>query len=414
MSACLKPLEVVQKRNKLALELDNNTGGQCTRKLINEWDKNCLANHMYCGQASDSAFLPTRLLEINDVGNPTTCRLVLREEVPCASRYTALSYRWGAMKTKGETRLLESTFDTMRTGLPLSSLPKTYVDAIDVTSWLGIRYIWIDAICIIQDLLHDWRAEASTMQAIYRNSYLTISAIAGTHDNPGLFYARDPVRVQPTIVNIAYTSCDNPVPFVHRDEKRKEAESFQMGNVTMERGWCLQERLLSPRVLHFGSHQVFWECREQRASDKTPESLDVDTGEVTGGQFELRGPWVTIVTTGKKGILDNNNFLAHFQYLDPSSALEKPLVIETDDSVYHDTEIIYDTQDDMVKQAFCMPICTWRNELPTWHFRGIVLVPVEDGGFNYRRIGLVDGFFKTEEEAHTFFSQFPRRSVTVT
>ncbi|KAI4929245.1 uncharacterized protein J4E92_004909 [Alternaria infectoria] len=275
MSACLKPLEVVQKRNKLALELDNNTGGQCTRKLINEWDKNCLANHIYCGQASDSAFLPTRLLEINDVGNPTTCRLVLREEVPCASRYTALSYRWGVMKTKGETRLLESTFDTMRTGLPLSSLPKTYVDAIDVTSWL-------------------------------------------------------------------------------------------------------------------------------------------DTGEVTGGQLELRGPWVTIVTTGKKGILDNNNFLAHFQYLDPSSALEKPLVIETDDSVYHDTEIIYDTQDDMVKQAFCMPICTWRNELPTWHFRGIVLVPVEDGGFNYRRIGLVDGFFKTEEEAHTFFSQFPRRSVTVT
>ena len=567
MSACLKPLEVVQKRNKLALELDNNTGGQCTRKLINEWDKNCLANHIYCGQASDSAFLPTRLLEINDVGNPTTCRLVLREEVPCASRYTALSYRWGAMKTKGETRLLESTFDTMRTGLPLSSLPKTYVDAIDVTSWLGIRYIWIDAICIIQDLLHDWRAEASTMQAIYRNSYLTISAIAGTHDNPGLFYARDPVRVQPTIVNIAYTSCDNPVPFVHRDEKRKEAESFQMGNVTMERGWCLQERLLSPRVLHFGSHQVFWECREQRASDRTPESLDVgkqshvleggrtrlwklfigdiqfrhgrdpyedllrewydtlriystcqltyasdklvaisglandmrsalntrrpdkyhtylaglwyedvrfglcwrmkgfgrrpavyrapswspmsvdgaiiyidlrkrggltyyisdadctaithclndlDTGEVTGGQLELRGPWVTIMTTGRKVDFYNNCFHAHFQYLEPSSALETPLVVEADDSVCHDTEIIYDTQDDMAKQAFCMPICTWRRERPTWFFRGIVLVPVEDGGPNYRRIGLVDGFFKTEEVAHTFFSQFPRRSVTVT
>ncbi|KAI4692325.1 uncharacterized protein J4E84_003294 [Alternaria hordeiaustralica] len=211
LSSNLKPLEVVQKRNKLTLELDDNTGGQCTRKLVNEWDKNCLANHVYCGQASDSAFLPTRLLEINDISDPTTY-----------------------------------------------------------------------------------------------------------------------------------------------------------------------------------------------------------TGEVTGGQLELRGPWVTIVTTGKKGILDNNNFLAHFQYLDPSSALEKPLVIETDDSVYHDTEIIYDTQDDMVEQAFCMPICTWRNELPTWHFRGIVLVPVEDGGFNYRRIGLVDGFFKTEEEAHTFFSQFPRRSVTVT
>ncbi|KAH6878354.1 heterokaryon incompatibility protein-domain-containing protein [Alternaria rosae] len=269
----LLPLESMQEKADLILELNDNTDGQHSRRLIDGWDKNCLAKHSRCTRTGDSAFLPTKILEFEDGSNPTTCRLVLREEIYSNSRYTALSYRWGTAGKPGKLCLLQSTFDTIRSGLPLGSLSKTYVDAIHVTARLGIRYIWIDALCIIQDSPKDWRVEAATMQAVYRNSYLTISAVAGAHDDSGLFYSRDPAKVQPTVVNIAYTSYDKPKTFVCSDETQAVEASFRLGNVTRKRGWCPQERLLPCRVLHFGSQQVFWECHEQHASETMPWSM---------------------------------------------------------------------------------------------------------------------------------------------
>lgn len=559
------PLECEPASRRLNLEMDDNTDGQYARKLIDEWDKNCLVNHLQCGKISDFTFLPTRMLEIKDVSNPTTCTLVLREEVPLGSRYNALSYCWGTAKKQGRMCLSQSTFNTIRTGLPLGSLPKTYVDAIRVTARLGIQYIWIDALCIIQDSPYDWRFEASTMQAVYRNSYLTISAVAGAHDDCGLFYPRDPVKMQPTVVKIAYTFYDKPKLFVHDKEYGVERRSWEVGKVTTSRGWCLQERLLAPRVLHFGAQQLFWECYEQHAcesipgstsysldsvvertrlwkrlfgepygvttgdsyqdlfvewydllssyshcqltyaSDKlvaisglandmkaalntcrpgihhtylaglwaedlrfslcwllqgigrrpaayrapswSPMSLDgptrwdmpimrdsviwyvedadclatthcvdgSDTGEVAGGQLELRGPWTTIQTVAAMGETLNTRRLSCLQYSDPISALETHLPLIR-------ALVYYDTQDDMVEQAFCIPIhATW-HEFRGWTFQGIVLVPVQDERLTYRRIGLVifdlandktDAAVNTEDVAQAFFSPVEKRSVTV-
>jgi len=553
----LWPLESIQKDTELSFELDDSTGGQHARKLIDEWDRNCLANHQQCGQIGNSAFLPTRLLDFEDVSNPTTCRLVLREEVSCPSKYTTLSYCWGTTANQGRLCLSQTTFNTLRTGLPVESLPKTYVDAIHVTARLGIRYIWIDALCIVQDSPQDWRSEASTMQAVYRNSYLTISAVVGAHNASGLFYPRKPVEVQPTVVNIAYSSCDKPKPFLHAMEFLLVHNNniWGVGNVTTKRGWCLQERILPSRVLHFGAQQVFWECYENHAcetipashaprrkatrlwkvllgeepfidssgpyedlfsewyrmlshysscqlthaSDKlvaisgladdmklalntrrpgiqhtyvaglwaedlrlglywsldtfgsrptvyrapswSPMSLDgpmrwyrapsrdnhtwcvgdadctavthyengLETGEVTDGKLELRGPWATLegVTTATGGRAFSTRCLVRFPYLDPDSVLERPLVVEANAMVQ------YDTEGDMVDQAFCMPLYTRLSGKGRWSFRGIVLVQLDDGRSTCRRIGLAEGFFTEGEVAHTFFSQCPRRSVTV-
>jgi len=557
----LLPIERMQEKADMILELNDNTDGQHSRKLVDEWDQNCLAKHPRCARTGDPAFWPTRILEFEDGGNPTTFRLVLREELQSNSRYTALSYRWGTAENSSKMCLLQSTFDTIRSGLPIGCLPKTYIDAIHVTSRLGIRHMWIDALCIIQDSPEDWRSEAATMQAVYRNSYLTISAVAGAHDDSGLFYPRDPVKVQRTLFNIMYTSHHKPKPFICGGENLAVELSFQLGNVTRKRGWCLQERLLPSRVLHFGSQQVFWECQEQHASETMPWSMyyghqdgdvprkrlwkfligeetssdpenpyknlflewyatlstysnckltyasdklvaisgladdmksalnirrphthhkyvaglwaedlrfglcwllrgsgrrpevyrapswspmsldgsiywegspergeftchvadadctavtlcinDLDTGEVTGGQLKLRGPWMAIQTTTARYEDDEPNVrrLAYLKHYDPDSVPDRSQGIEVSLSVF------YDAMDDIMEQAFCMPMYTTSiRETSNSYFRGIVLVPVEDRPSTYRRIGFMVGVFHIEEVMRTYISELEIRSVMV-
>lgn len=78
-------------------------------------------------------------------------------------------------------------------GIPWELLPTTFRDAIQVTKGLGIRYLWIDSLCIIQDDDVDWKEESSKMASIYQNSFLTICATAAPDDEAGLW-----PRVAPT------------------------------------------------------------------------------------------------------------------------------------------------------------------------------------------------------------------------
>ena len=57
---------------------------------------------------------------------------------------------------------------------------------------LSIRYVWIDSLCIIQDLAEDWRLESSRMGDVYRHSFCNISASKNTLKEEGLFAPRDP------------------------------------------------------------------------------------------------------------------------------------------------------------------------------------------------------------------------------
>jgi hypothetical protein len=72
-------------------------------------------------------------------------------------------------------------------GIPLSELPMTFQDAISVTKALGIRYLWVDSFCIIQDDEKDWEAQASLMASIYENAYITLAAGASANDDGGFF-----------------------------------------------------------------------------------------------------------------------------------------------------------------------------------------------------------------------------------
>jgi hypothetical protein len=99
--------------------------------------------------------------------------------------YTALSHCWGAVA--GHLVTMTANLKQMIRGIPIEEIPKTYIDAFEITRSLGVRYIWIDALCIIQDDPEDWQLESAKMCDIYRNAYYTIAASAAASNDHGCF-----------------------------------------------------------------------------------------------------------------------------------------------------------------------------------------------------------------------------------
>ncbi|KAK4239753.1 heterokaryon incompatibility protein-domain-containing protein [Achaetomium macrosporum] len=177
------------------------------------------------------------------------------------AQYVCLSHCWGSRQP------LKTTKKTLRSHLrkiPWESLPNTFRDAIRFTRALGIPYIWIDSLCIIQDDRHDWLRESQKVARIFQNCYLTVAATAGADGRAGLYTyrgARSTPVTTTTVDGRAQTVFVRAVPN-HMDKwasNRFNRKDFPL----LTRGWVLQERILSPRVLHFGSRELLWECNKE-------------------------------------------------------------------------------------------------------------------------------------------------------
>ena len=240
-----------------------NTSSDMGLEFVKAWIGNCLANHASCNKYRWPRCLPSRLLEIGD-------KLMLRpcEGLPPDTPYTTLSHRWATLET---TRLTKSSYCTFsEVCIPLGDLPLKYQHAISYTKRLGIRYIWIDSLCIIQDSEEDWVKEASRMGQVYSNSYCNIAATASSGDG-GLFHNRDPTSISSCKVRPQWDGLDRGVHYCGiRGEFFNEVLTVPLNT----RGWVLQERFLAPRVLHFGLNQLFWECSQSSASEMFPEGLN--------------------------------------------------------------------------------------------------------------------------------------------
>jgi len=150
--------------------------------------------------------------------------------------------------------------------IDVSSLPKTFQDAIIVSKKLNVRFLWIDSLCIIQET-DDWEREASLMGHIYANAMCNLSALGATPGNGGLFFPRNAEWARPLKVEVA---CKNGLfELVHSGFWESSVNSMDLNL----RGWVFQERLLAPRILHFGSEQVFWECQKLNACEAYPTGL---------------------------------------------------------------------------------------------------------------------------------------------
>ncbi|KAF6831669.1 heterokaryon incompatibility protein [Colletotrichum musicola] len=140
------------------------------------------------------------------------------------------------------------TLEEYKKSLPMDLLPQNFLDAILVTRKLGLRYLWIDALCIVQYSLADWEAEAARMGSVYSNAAVTISALRSKDSKKGFLGRRN----QCCVILSSDFAAHRPLPGFDAAVSKSPLS---------KRGWCLQERLLSPALLNFGAGQMYWECR---------------------------------------------------------------------------------------------------------------------------------------------------------
>jgi hypothetical protein len=80
--------------------------------------------------------------------------------------------------------------ESHRRGIAWSEVSKYFRDAIAITRKLGIRYLWIDSLCIIQDDREDQELEAIKMGSVYGNAYLVLAATAAADGDVGCIFPR--------------------------------------------------------------------------------------------------------------------------------------------------------------------------------------------------------------------------------
>jgi Heterokaryon incompatibility protein (HET) len=180
-----------------------------------------------------------------------------------------------------------ATIAELTKGVTLERLPQTIVDAVQITRRLGFKYLWIDALCIIQDDAGDKATEISKMGSIYKNATITVAAANARGATEGFLRAK--------IEKISTPSAT--VPFY-------APESAEMGTVTLnsavdsyslspedhlsDRGWTLQEALLPPRLLVFSDIEVLWECDADHSGHENPKSANSGTVQRLGHVPTLR------------------------------------------------------------------------------------------------------------------------------
>jgi hypothetical protein len=125
-----------------------------------------------------------------------------------------------------------------------------------------------------RDDLTDWYHEASRMDQVYMQSICNISATDARDGTEGLFRYRSPHHIYPAHVDLCVkgVKCSSELidcTVLYSDLLRHNISRTAVGG----RGWILQERLLARRVLHFSSHQLFWECREHQACERYPHGF---------------------------------------------------------------------------------------------------------------------------------------------
>ncbi|KAI4200989.1 MAG: hypothetical protein LQ350_003558 [Teloschistes chrysophthalmus] len=168
----------------------------------------------------------------------------------------------------------------LRNKIPVACLTKTFREAMEMTVRMGIRYLWIDSLCIIQDSEEDWKRESKMMGAIYEHAFCNIAAAKASIGDEGLFTHRPLFDVKPCIVDIKETSL-GPITMFVKDEKYTEFDSFDSKDPLHLRAWVTQEWIMSPRVLHFGRYQSCWQCLEFSAPEASHRGVWQSNGKIT-------------------------------------------------------------------------------------------------------------------------------------
>lgn len=226
------------------------------------WLETCRKTHRKCPKPSE--FVPTRLLELSKTpGGLVEARLCETCEKDDVEPFAALSYCWGGDQP---LKLTKSTRIQLLERIKPEELPQTLSDAIDVTVSLGIKYLWIDALCIIQDDDDDKGRELGKMSMIYSCALVTLVASRAEAVQKGFLQDRLIGKI-PGFGLRGYLPASEPCVFLiprqdFENMGRSDISKAKKASYISQRAWCFQERLLSPRIIDFGAVQTLWWCQE--------------------------------------------------------------------------------------------------------------------------------------------------------
>lgn len=303
---------------------EEDPASEATFALAERWMDVCKNQH---DCEPEGSLLPDRVIAIDTDGDTMALRLVETRREP--RKYVALSHSWG----RGPRMILTTTnIDSMKQNMPFSEMPKTFQDAVVITKRLGLQYLWIDSLCIIQDSPSDWATQSMLMASIYAGATLTICATGSSSDDEGVLLSRSAVYNPPD-----YTAGIRDMRTSAVAAASVKTSSGQLSRLTFfpqrsndggvhtlpspldpvsqdplnTRAWAFQERILSPRKLMYGEDQLYWECTMSlfsedgsRGQTTTPLMFNIINSEkAQSGRERRRNGWPRLVAAYSQGRL---------------------------------------------------------------------------------------------------------------
>jgi hypothetical protein len=227
---------------------------------MNGWLEDCTRGscHHEC-QASSNVKPPTRLIDVGTGDKPILKLVESASEMLLSSSYIALSHRWGEIKphrpfstlpvdNTGEGRDLAN----FKQAIPEDQLPATFKDAVICARKFGVRYLWIDSLCILRGEDGDFNVEAKKMEDVYSGAMCVIAASRANSQRDGFLKPR-PQR------DYVIFQRHGEKPFYVCEAIDNFSKDVIEGSLN-KRGWVLQERALARRTIYFAENQTYFEC----------------------------------------------------------------------------------------------------------------------------------------------------------
>ncbi|CAH0022462.1 unnamed protein product [Clonostachys rhizophaga] len=256
-----------------SLEHGPSTMSETAWDQVLKWNRECCSHHTVCNSHRDPSYLPTRALDISGNQNDdiklkvTENHMKQIDDNKSEHEFATLSHCWGRNPI---ITLRQENISHFQDSIAMTALPLVFQQAIYVARKLGFAYLWIDSLCIIQDSEEDWRHESALMGKVYSNSMLNIMATDSKDGTQGLFRERSSLDLQHCVIRADWTGIAPDSFYIY--------DWMTWDNLIVRaplngRGWVLQERILSPRVLHFSCNQLVWECHEKDACEMHPDGI---------------------------------------------------------------------------------------------------------------------------------------------
>ncbi|TEA11286.1 hypothetical protein C8034_v006418 [Colletotrichum sidae] len=224
---------------------------------MRDWLFDCDELHSECAPTKDDE-LPTRLICVGTERKPLLHLVETSATNIEDKKYVALSHRWGETGTRHFVTHLRDEqghdLESFKRSIPYSEVPQTFKDAIKVTRKLGISYLWIDSLCIIQGEGGDFGTEAKRMEDVFSCAYCVIAASRAANQAAGFLGKRPGTPRQ-----FVTLKQENAAP-IYVCEGIDDFEKDVLKGSLNRRGWVLQERALARRTIYFTDSQMYFEC----------------------------------------------------------------------------------------------------------------------------------------------------------